>query len=273
MGQVQASAAAMGAEVEAGASGGRRRSSGAWAAVGGAACGRVRSGADDGEVVVDGALDGDWRLQRDDGQGVLGLHTRHAAHVPTLRAATVASPLQSVALVTLGPSTPAPGARGGDNGGGGRKRKGVVAGPRPLRQGSAVRERRRWDTWTRSGSSGTACKRATACAASCSTVSRRLLIQANARELAATVIASASLLHATDKLAASRVALVPPLRLRLPRRGERTQLLPCRQVERIRGEERGGGGRNKRLTCGTHTESAATSDKTGVKTAKRPSLH
>jgi hypothetical protein len=57
---------------------------------------------------VDGALDGDWRLQRDDGQGVLGLHTRHAAHVPTLRAATVASPLQSVALVTLGPSTPAP---------------------------------------------------------------------------------------------------------------------------------------------------------------------
>ncbi|BAS93823.1 Os05g0388151, partial [Oryza sativa Japonica Group] len=52
----------------------------------------------------------------------------------------------------------------------------------------------------------------------------RLLIQGNTRELAATVTASASLLRATDKLAASRAALVPPLRLRLPHRGQGTQL-------------------------------------------------
>uniref|UniRef100_A0A0E0EJL8 Uncharacterized protein n=1 Tax=Oryza meridionalis TaxID=40149 RepID=A0A0E0EJL8_9ORYZ len=54
--------------------------------------------------------------------------------------------------------------------GGGRKRKGTAAGPQPPRWGSAARARRRSDTWTRSGSSGTACRRATACAAPCLTV-------------------------------------------------------------------------------------------------------
>uniref|UniRef100_A0A0E0E5U3 Uncharacterized protein n=1 Tax=Oryza meridionalis TaxID=40149 RepID=A0A0E0E5U3_9ORYZ len=66
---------------------------------------------------------------------------------------------------------------------------------------------------------------------------RRLLIQANARELAAAVTASASLLRATGELAASCAALLPPLRLRLPRRGQGTQLLPRRQP--WRGEEGG----------------------------------
>lgn len=64
----------------------------------------------------------------------------------------------------------------------------------------------------------------------------RLLIQGNTHELAATITASASLLRATDKLAASRAALVPPLRLLLPHRGQGAQLLPCRHP--WRGEER-----------------------------------
>lgn len=79
----------------------------------------------------------------------------------------------------------------------------------------------------------------------------RLLIQGNTRELAATVTASASLLRATDKLAASRAALVPPLRLRLPHRGQGTQLLPRRHPWRGDGDEkRWRGERNQRLTCG-----------------------